>query len=149
MLGSSFVLVLGFGAHEASLLCARPLLCPNGMDPDVLRFMCWYAYENVFISCIWGTKPAALVASSLQLEPDFLRVFSASPADAAVQLKIFGDATGRAMVAGFTLITQLVQVVNQTAFATEEFRKRVLSGTETPIDVVHGRVIRVLSLIHI
>ena len=143
-MGGSLAIVAGFGAHEGLLYCANPLVDAAGVwDLEVLSFVTHYSAENILCSCIWSTKSPELVAQALGLDPSLLlRTFEMNPADASIQLRIAGDYTCRSVVAGFTLITQLVRLVNHTARANLQFKQRVLEGTEPPLDNVQGRVIR-------
>ena len=60
VLGISALGVYGLGGYEASLL-----LKSNVEFMDSARFVNAYALEQLVPSCVWGTKPADLVALSI------------------------------------------------------------------------------------
>eukprot|EP00644_Phytophthora_capsici_P008534 jgi/Phyca11/16455/fgenesh1_pg.PHYCAscaffold_20_\ len=67
-----------------------------------------------------GTRAPELVAQALDLDPrQMLRVFhpATSSADAALQLRIMSVFTARAMLAGFMVVTQLLNIVRASGKA--------------------------------
>ncbi len=74
ILGSCFTIVFGLGVAEATYLLSTEYFA-HYEQPDnrSLLFILEYAAENITASCIWETRPAALVARSLDLNPDEVR----------------------------------------------------------------------------
>ncbi|GMF47526.1 unnamed protein product [Phytophthora fragariaefolia] len=133
--------VLGLSAYEAHLLLdpAQPATL------DSLVFVYTYATHNFLASCIWETRAPALVAQALGLDPaGLLRVFdpATSTADAALQLKIMSVFTTRAMLAGFMVVTQLLNIVRASGTAALGYLENVYSGLEPPLQGIEERIIR-------
>ncbi|KAG2768292.1 hypothetical protein JG687_00000529 [Phytophthora cactorum] len=133
--------VLGLSAYEAYLLLdpVQPLTV------DSLLFMSKYSTHNFLASCIWETRAPELVAQSLGLDPtQLLRVFhpATSSADAALQLKIMSVFTTRAMLAGFMVVTQLLNIVRASGMAALGYSENVYNGLEPPLQGIEERIIR-------
>ncbi|KAG1690897.1 hypothetical protein DVH05_011766 [Phytophthora capsici] len=133
--------VLGLSAYEAYLV----------LDPtqpttlDSVLFMYKYATHNFLASCIWETRAPELVAQALDLDPrQMLRVFhpATSSADAALQLRIMSVFTARAMLAGFMVVTQLLNIVRASGKAALGYSESVYKGLEPPLHGVEERIIR-------
>ncbi|KAL4161053.1 hypothetical protein PRNP1_001610 [Phytophthora ramorum] len=133
--------VLGLSAYEAHLLL-DPLL-PATMDS--MLFVYKYATHNFLASCIWETRAPELVAQSLGLDAtQLLREFhpATSSADAALQLRIMNVSTARAMLAGFMVVTQLLNIVRASGTAALGYLESVYSGREPPLQGIEERIIR-------
>ncbi|KAI9987319.1 hypothetical protein PInf_023322 [Phytophthora infestans] len=133
--------VLGLSAYEAYLLLdpVQPL------TRDSLLFMYKYATHNFLASCIWEARAPELVAQSLGLDPtQLLRVFhpATSSADAALQLRIMSVFTTRAMLAGFMVVTQLLNIVRASGTAALGYLENVYNGLEPPLHGIEERIIR-------
>jgi hypothetical protein len=133
--------VLGLSAYEAQLLLDPALPA----TADSLLFVYKYATHNFLASCIWETRAPELVVQALGLEPSqLLRVFhpATSGADAALQLHIMSVFTARAMLAGFMVVTQLLNIVRASGTAALGYSENVFSGLEPPLQGVEERIIR-------
>ncbi|GMF13772.1 unnamed protein product [Phytophthora lilii] len=133
--------VLGLSAYEAHLLL-DPL---QPSTADSLLFMYKYAAHNFLASCIWETRAPELVAQALDLDPtQLLRVFNpaTSSADAALQLRIMSVFTARAMLAGFMVVTQLLNIVRASGTAALGYSDNVYGGHEPPLKGIEERIIR-------
>ncbi|EGZ16715.1 hypothetical protein PHYSODRAFT_498981 [Phytophthora sojae] len=133
--------VMGLSAYEAHLLLdpAQPATL------DSLLFMYKYATHNFLASCIWETRAPELVAQALGLDPtQLLRVFhpATSSADAALQLRIMSVFTARAMLAGFMVVTQLLNIVRASGTAAMGYSENVYRGLEPPLQGIEERIIR-------
>ncbi|KAE9338850.1 hypothetical protein PF008_g11854 [Phytophthora fragariae] len=133
--------VLGLSAYEALLLLdpAQPTTL------DSLLFVYKYATHNFLASCIWETRAPELVAQALGLDAaQLLRVFdpATSSTDAALQLRIMSVFTARAMLAGFMVVTQLLNIVRASGTAALGYSENVYSGLEPPLQGIEERVIR-------
>ncbi|KAG6580077.1 uncharacterized protein IUM83_16016 [Phytophthora cinnamomi] len=133
--------VLGLSAYEAHLLLdpAQPTTL------DSLLFMYKYATHNFLASCIWETRAPELVAQALGLDPSqLLRGFhpATSSADAALQLRTMSVFTARAMLAGFMVVTQLLNIVRASGTAALGYSENVFRGLEPPLQGVEERIIR-------
>ncbi|KDO25020.1 hypothetical protein SPRG_09750, partial [Saprolegnia parasitica CBS 223.65] len=144
VLGSCCTLVLGIGGLEAAYLLDDTYLQAYGQrDNYAIAFIVEYAYENFASSCIWDTKPAALIAQALGLNPhEILHVFTESPDDAQRMLTILGLRTKRALVAGFMLIAQGLGIMGGAMRVSRDYSKNVCSGKEPPLHGVQERIIR-------
>ncbi|CAH0491652.1 unnamed protein product [Peronospora farinosa] len=133
--------VFGFSGYEAFLLL-DPM---QPMTLDSLLFVYKYATHNFLASCIWETRAPELVAQSLGLDPmQLLKVFdpATSSADAALQLKVMNVFTARAMLAGFMVVTQLLNIVRASGKAALGYSENVYSGLEPPLQGITERIIR-------
>lgn len=139
VLGISALCVYGLGGYEASLLVKQS----NLEAFDQLRFMNAYALEQLVPSCVWGTKPAELVALSIGMDPDsILHNFSSSEEDAAAQLHQMGVAACRSIVAGFVCLTQVLRTLAFSLQTHERYKERVRLGSEPLFSGVTGRILR-------
>lgn len=133
--------VLGLSSYEAYILL-DPM---HPITGDSLYFMYKYAMHNFLASCIWETRTPELVAQAVNLDPThLLRVFhpATSSADAALQLRIMSLFTARAMLAGFMVVTQLLNIVRASGKAAIEYSKNVYNGLEPPLHGIQERIIR-------
>ncbi|RQM09658.1 hypothetical protein DD237_007100 [Peronospora effusa] len=133
--------VFGFSGYEAFLLL-DPM---QPMTLDSLLFVYKYATHNFLASCIWETRAPELVVQSLGLDPmQLLKVFdpATSSADAALQLKVMNVFTARAMLAGFMVVTQLLNIVRASGKAALGYSENVYSGLEPPLQGITERIIR-------
>ncbi|KAK1929470.1 hypothetical protein P3T76_015038 [Phytophthora citrophthora] len=133
--------VLGLSAYEAYLVLdpAQPTTL------DSVLFMYKYATHNFLASCIWETRAPELVAQALDLDSrQMLRVFhpATSSTDAALQLRIMSVFTARAMLAGFMVVTQLLNIVRASGEAALGYSESVYKGLEPPLNGVEERIIR-------
>ncbi|CEG47590.1 uncharacterized protein PHALS_04741 [Plasmopara halstedii] len=141
LLGVCSTGVLGLSTYEAYLLL-DPTLPVTG---DLLYFMFKYSMHNFLASCIWETRAPELVAQAIDLDPThILRVFhpETSSADAALQLRIMSLFTTRAMLAGFMIVTQLLNIVRASGKAASEYSENVYRGLEPPLHGLKERIIR-------
>ncbi|ETN02099.1 hypothetical protein PPTG_16752 [Phytophthora nicotianae INRA-310] len=133
--------VMGLSAYEAYLL----LDSVQPFTVDSLLFMYKYATHNFLASCIWETRAPELVAQSLGLDPtQLLRAFhpATSSADATLQLRIMSVFTTRAMLAGFMVVTQLLNIVRASGTAAFGYLENVYNGLEPPLQGIEERIIR-------
>ncbi|CAI5720356.1 unnamed protein product [Peronospora destructor] len=133
--------VFGLSGYEAFLLL-DPM---QPMTLDSLLFVYKYATHNFLASCIWETRAPELVAQSLGLDPmQLLQVFdpATSSADATLQLQVMNVFTARAMLAGFMVVTQLLNIVRASGKAALRYSENVYSGLEPPLHGITERIIR-------
>ncbi|CAH0522445.1 unnamed protein product [Peronospora belbahrii] len=112
---------------------------------DSMLFMYKYATHNFLASCIWETRAPELVAQSLNLDPTkFLHIFypATSSVDAALKLKVMTIFTARSMLAGFMVVTQLLNIVRASGKAALGYSENVYSGLEPPLQGIEERIIR-------
>ncbi|CAI5742163.1 unnamed protein product [Peronospora destructor] len=86
-----------------------------------------------------------LVAQSLGLDPmQLLQVFdpATSSADATLQLQVMNVFTARAMLAGFMVVTQLLNIIRASGKAALRYSENVYSGLEPPLQGITERIIR-------
>lgn len=139
VLGISALSVYALGFYEGSLLINSHV--------DVAKatyFLHTYAYEQLIPSCVWGTKPAHLIAVSIDADPSvLLRSFrDNNAADAAVQLQSLGIAACRSVIAGFVCLTQVLRTLAWSLQTYERYQERVKLGNEPLFGGVPGRIIR-------
>ena len=138
VLGISALCVYGLGGYEASLLLKSDL-----EFIDKARFVNAYALEQLVPSCVWGTKPADLVALSIEFDPsETLYRFSNTAEDASTQLKCLGVAACRSVIAGFVCLTQVLRTLAFSLQTHERYKERVRLGSEPLFGGVRGRVLR-------
>ena len=105
-----------------------------GTDLERILFCVNYGYENLFASCIWVTKDANLIAQSMGLNhEEFIENFSLhanTAEDATKQLRIQGLYVARSLVAGFTLISQVVKVSSAFVAAKKSFTLECEQGKQ-------------------
>ena len=138
VLGISALCVYGLGGYEASLL-----LKSNVEFMDSARFVNAYALEQLVPSCVWGTKPADLVALSIGFDPsETLYQFSNTAEDASIQLQCLGVAACRSVIAGFVCLTQVLRTLAFSLQTHERYKERVRLGSEPLFGGVRGRILR-------
>jgi len=138
VLGISALCVYGLGGYEASLIVKE-----NLEFVDMARFVNAYALEQLVPSCVWGTKPADLVALSIGFDPSYvLHNFSNTAEDAAIQLQCLGVAACRSVIAGFVCLTQVLRTLAFSLQTHERYKERVRLGSEPLFGGVRGRILR-------
>ena len=126
--------VVGCGYVEATLLSSSPV------NHD---FCFTYAIENVAPSFIWATKPADLIASSMDLVPsEVLHDWSDLGSDARRHLHVYSCESARCIFASFTLLTQILRAISRSLRVGDLFAAKVQRGLEPPLSGVPERVIR-------
>ena len=130
-LGFPATIVFGIAVTEGAMLINPHCLAT---DLEQLLFCLNYGYENLFASCIWVTKDPHLIAQSLGLDHnEFIHEFNLntnSADDARTQLRIQGLYVTRSLVAGFTLISQVVKVSSAFVAAKKSFVERCEQGKQ-------------------
>jgi hypothetical protein len=108
MICGTFCSVYVIGMYEAYIQ-----VVDEAAYGDTLAFMLRYAWDQLFISAIWDTKPPELSALACGLEPaDILREFEENADDAKVQLFRLQMETWRCLIAGYLCLGQLLTIIN-------------------------------------
>jgi hypothetical protein len=150
MLGMALTGVFSCGIYEGLLLTH-----PAAPQPDAWRFALHYALENMVPSVTWSTKPAHIVAAAYGTPLEVLCVHTlddstittiADPEEAARVLAAQGWRSGRSIIAGYVCIAQVLRLVQQSASAGEQLKRRAMLGLEPPTSGVPERVIRLCGV---